>query len=318
MIYPAIAAYTSEWLDTGDGHQIYVEQSGAENGIPVLYLHGGPGGGSSPLFRSLFDPERYRIIVFDQRGCGQSKPFATYKNNTTDDLLADIELIRDYLNIDKWVVAGGSWGTTLGLLYAQAHPQRVKSLILRGVFLSRQQDFDWLYQPNGAARLFPEHYQDFIAPIAGKTDNLFADYWALLTSGNELQQLAAAKAWCLWEARISRLQFDQSKEHEITEKHAALPQALLECHYFLNNSFIADNQILRDIDKIAHIPATIIHGRYDSVCDLSQAYQLSQAWPASQLLIVPAAGHSLGEVKIAHAFVQASSAMADYIEEQQS
>ncbi len=321
MLYPQIKPYHSEYITVANGQQLYVEQSGNPDGYPVVYLHGGPGGASAPLHRSLFDPERYRIILFDQRGCGQSLPFADYTNNTTADLLADMEQIREHLAIDSWTLAGGSWGTTLALLYAQAYPSKVKAILLRGVFLARQQDYQWLYDPSGgAAHLFPDYYQDFIEPLHNcqidSYKDVFAHYWPLLTSDNEIEQLHAARQWCMWEAKVSRLQTSQNVEVSVIEKHNCLPLALLECHYFKNASFIEENQILNNMSSLNDIPATIIHGRYDAVCDVSQAWHLNQAWPNSKLMIVPEAGHSLVDAGIAHGFCQASSAIADYLSEQ--
>ncbi|NTS76959.1 prolyl aminopeptidase [Catenovulum sp. SM1970] len=318
MIYPEIQPFNIEWLTVSGGHSIYLEQSGNPDGIPVVYLHGGPGGASSPFVRRMFDPEKYHIVLFDQRGCGQSQPFCQLTDNTTDDLIADIELIRQHLNIKSWLVTGGSWGTTLALLYAQAYPQYVKALLLRGIFLSRQQDYDWLYHPEGgAARLFPDFYQDFIKTIGqpSSTQNLLSQYLELLTSKNELAQMQAARSWCLWETRISKLNPSPQAEQEVADRHICLPMALLEAHYFANDSFILANQIMSNMDKIADIPATIIHGRYDAVCDVSQAFTLSQAWPASQLYIVPSAGHSFGELPIAQAFVKGAQAFAEFLTE---
>lgn len=318
MLYPEINENNKFWLDVGDNHQVYVEESGNPDGIPVVYCHGGPGGASNSLIRQLFDPELYRIISYDQRACGLSKPFLSIENNTTADLISDLEKIRCYLKIEQWVVAGGSWGTTLALLYAQAYPERVSALLLRGIFLGRKQDLAWLYEAQGAAKLFPDYYQEFIKPISAEhktASQIIKAYFELLTSDNQIQQLNAAKSWCLWESQISRLHFTPNLKPEATEAHHSLAMALLEAHYFANNCFISENQILDNINKIQHIPATLIHGRYDAVCDLSQAWQLNQAWENSKLLIVPKAGHSLGETAIAHSFCQASKALAVYFQE---
>ncbi|WP_329604255.1 prolyl aminopeptidase [Saccharobesus litoralis] len=316
MVYPQIKPNDTEWLNVGDGHEIYIEHSGNPDGLPVIYIHGGPGGGSSPIYRSLFDPTIYRIIQFDQRGCGQSKPLLSLQNNNTASLIADIERIRQHLAIDKWLVCGGSWGTTLALLYALQHTERVSGMILRGIFLARQQDIDWLYGDAGAARLFPDYYQQFQQPIANDNRSPIQAYWPLLNSDNQLQQLNAARQWSLWEYRISRLTFAQSTEAELVEPHLCLPMALLECHYFLNHSFIEENYILNNIGKLNAIPATVIHGRYDAVCDVGQAWQLAEKWQSCKLMIVPEAGHSIAEPQIAAAFCQATRAMAKYMQEQ--
>ncbi|MCU4676849.1 prolyl aminopeptidase [Catenovulum sp. 2E275] len=319
FIYPDIKTNQTLWLDTTNGHQIYVEESGNPKGYPVIYCHGGPGGASSSQFRRLFDPEFYRIIIFDQRGCGQSKPFLSLENNTTDDLIADIEQIRNHFKLNKVLLAGGSWGTTLALLYAQKYPQNVSAMLLRGIFLGRKQDLAWLYEKDGAARLFPDYYQAFrhyLTDSAQSSQQIISEYLAHLNSQNQLEHLAAAKAWCAWESQIAQLHYSHQETEAATEAHHALAMALLECHYFKNNCFIKENQILENLDKIEHIPAIIIHGRYDSVCDLSQAWQLHQIWQNSQLFIIPEAGHSLGEIAIAKACCQASNDFMKYFKEQ--
>lgn len=320
FIYPEIKANRQIWLPTTDGHQIYLEESGNQNGYPVIYCHGGPGGASSNQFRRLFDPEYYRIIIFDQRGCGQSKPFLSLNHNTSEHLIEDIELIRQHCQLDKFLLAGGSWGTTLALLYAQQHPQHVSAMLLRGIFLARKQDLAWLYEPQGAARLFPDYYHEFkkfLSNSAQSSEQIIDEYLAQLTSSNQIKQLTAAKAWCAWESQIAKLHFSHEATEQATQTHHAMAMALLECHYFKNQCFIAENQILNNIDKLESIPATLIHGRYDAVCDLSQAWQLNQAWQSSQLLIVPEAGHSLGEIAIAKACCQASDDFMKYFKEQE-
>ncbi|WP_143870480.1 prolyl aminopeptidase [Catenovulum sediminis] len=323
MLYPDIKQNHTHWLPTEDGHTLYVEESGNPKGYPVIYCHGGPGGASTPMFRRLFDPEVYRIIIFDQRGCGYSEPFLSLHNNQTDKLIDDIELIRTRLHLKKFLLSGGSWGTTLALLYAQSYPQHVSALLLRGIFLGRQKDLAWLYEPNGAARLFPDYYRQFcqhINPELNKKlchQQIIEQYYELLTSNNEIRKLAAARAWCLWESQIAYLHFTNELEAKSCEAHHALAMALMECHYFRNHCFIEENQILNNIERIQHIPATIIHGRYDAVCDLNQAWELSEIWQNSRLLIVPNAGHSLGEPLIADAFCQAARSMARYLLEQE-
>lgn len=319
-LYPAIQPYNQFMLPVTDGHEIYVEESGNPNGIAIIYCHGGPGGASSAMQRQLFNPEQYRIILFDQRGCGHSKPHLSIQHNTTDSLISDMAHIRQHLAISKWVVAGGSWGTTLGLLYAQQYPSHTQALLLRGIFLGRKQDLDWLYQADGAARLFPDYYHDFISFLQRDNAHLTTSadiikaYLAKLTSQNQIEQLAAAKHWSAWESKISCLYYPAQTDH--TLPHERLEISLLEAHYFAHHCFIDENQILDNMDKINTIPATLIHGRYDCVCDVSQAWQLSKAWQSSQLYIVPNAGHSLTEVGIADGFVKAANAMAIYLTEQ--
>ena len=319
--YPPIQAYHSEMLDVGQGQQIYLEQTGNPSGIPVLYLHGGPGGGLCSFYRSFFDPQKYRIIGFDQRGCGQSLPFADLNHNTTQDLLEDIETVRHHLGIKKWVLVGGSWGATLALLAAIKHPKTVRAVILRGTFLARQEDFDWyLAADGGAAQLFPEHYQQFTDLIQDRLahESLLDAYYHIFTQGDELSRLAAAKAWCLWEERISLLNTSVNEQDLCQNLHRAHSLAVLECHYLKHGCFIEENYILANVKKISHIPATFIHGRYDVVCKLEAAHSLRQRWRNSQLLIVPEAGHSASDPNIAEAICHATDAMARFIQEEKS
>lgn len=297
-------------------HQLYVEQSGNPNGTPVLVLHGGPGAGLGQEYRRFFDPERYRIIGFDQRGCGRSTPFAGLENNTTQALLEDIQRIRTHLDIDKWVLFGGSWGSTLALLSAQQQPHSVSAMILRGIFLARQQDFDWyLAATGGAAQLFPDFYQDFIQPVnqMTNTSELLQRYYQLLTSSNEIERMAAAKAWSLWEERIARLHYSGNNVSALTQQQGRYSLALMECHYIKAACFIEENQILTHMQSIQGIPATIIHGRYDAVCKLQAAYQLQQSWQNARLLIVPQAGHSSLDPGIAAALRGATDAVASFL-----
>ncbi|MFA3791521.1 prolyl aminopeptidase [Aliiglaciecola sp. SL4] len=320
-IYPPIKTYHREMLDVGDGHQIYLEQSGNPEGLPVLYLHGGPGAGLSPMYRSFFNPEVYRIIGFDQRGCGQSLPFAKLEHNTTDHLLADIEFIRKHLGIKKWMLCGGSWGTTLALLSAIAKPEAVSAIILRGVFLGRKQDFEWfIEQSGGAAQLFPEYYDEFVGMVKnGAKDLSVTDrFYQIFLHGDELSRVHAAKSWCMWEERISVLN-STVKEHDFHQNLSrAASLALLECHYIKNNCFIIENQILQNIHKIDSIPGTIIHGRFDIVCKMENAYTLSNAWREGQLLVVPEAGHSASDPRISDAICHATDRMAKFLTEKQS
>lgn len=317
-IYPKLHAYHSEMLDVGDGHSLFLELSGNPKGIPVLYIHGGPGAGLSPIYRRLFDPEQYWIIGFDQRGCGKSTPFAELSHNNTASILADMEKIRRHLNIDKWMLTGGSWGTTLALLYAIKRPKKVSAIVLRGVFLAREQDFDWyLSTSGGAAQIFPEYHQAFMEAVNDHPlDSIVDAYLDIFTNGNEIAKMAAAKAWCLWEERISALN-SSVQEHDLGQDiHRAISLAILECYYIKNRCFIDENFILDHANKISGIPGTIVHGRYDIVCKLENAHALRQNWRNSQLLIVPESGHSTSEPKIAEAFCHATDAMAKFLLEE--
>lgn len=310
-LYPAIAASQQQWLAVSPRHRLYVEESGHPLGIPVVLVHGGPGAGTGPEHRRFFDPERYRIILFDQRGAGQSEPHAELDDNHTQALIADLEQIRLHLGIERWLVFGGSWGSTLALCYAIAHPERVLGLVLRGLFLGRRQDLHWLYHPDGgAAQLFPDHYRDFLAPLEGHADDLLARYHGLLTSANELARLNAARAWAVWEGRISTLLPRLDAEAYYGEAHSALALARIECHYFVNHCFIEENHIINHLDRIRQLPAVLIHGRYDAICKVAAAAELAAAWPGLALQIVPGAGHSAFEPGIIDALVKATDHMA--------
>ena len=317
-LFPAIQPNRCEFFDRDNGHRIYVEESGNPDGIPVVYCHGGPGGGSHGVHRRFYDPEIYRIVLFDQRGCGKSTPHAGLSHNDTWALVADMEYIRERLNIDKWVVTGGSWGSTLSMVYAINHPERVMGLILRGIFLARKQDYDWLYNPDGgAAQLFPDYYEDFRAPVAAKTEPVLPAYHKLLTSENEIERLHAAKCWATWEGRISTLKTHPDAHIRCSETHTALSLARLECHYFVNHCFMEVGYIVDNIQVIKDIPGFIIHGRYDVVCKLENAHTLDKHWPNGQLQVVPAAGHSGLEAPMADALCKASDAMADFVNKQE-
>ncbi len=311
-----VDCYHSEFLIRPDDQRIYLEQSGHPAGIPVLMCHGGPGGGSSPFQRTLFDAERYRIILFDQRGCGQSTPFASLEHNTTADLLTDIEAIRLHLGIEQWVVAGGSWGSTLALAYAEQYPQHCLGLILRGIFLGRSEDIDWLYRPcGGASQLFPDYFADFLAPVATLPGlDILVAYQQLLQHPQPSVQLKAAQAWSLWEARVATLLPNPAMRRGAVEADSALPLARIENHYFLHHCFLAPNQLLKQLPQVLHLPCYIVHGRYDAVCKLENAWTLAQRWPGSVLKIVPDAGHSASETGIARALFDAASLLADRLE----
>lgn len=310
-LYPPLLSYHHYRLDVGDGHTLYVEESGNPDGIPVVYLHGGPGGGCSSAHRRFFDPNRYRIILFDQRGAGRSEPHASLEENTIWKLVDDIEFIREHLGIENWVVSGGSWGSTLALVYAINHSHRVQALLLRGIFLGRNQDIDWLYREGGGApQIFPDYHKDFMQPLGGTEKDPIAAYYTLLTCNNELLRLQAAKAWTLWEGRISSLRTPPDVERRYGDTHLALAMSRIECHYFFNHCFFEENYILDNVQALAGIPGVIIHGRYDIVCKLENATSLHQAWPDSELQIVPESGHSAGEPGISRAMCLASDRIA--------
>ncbi len=312
-LYPPIEPYVRHTLNVETPHKVYVEECGNPAGIPVLFVHGGPGGGCEPWHRQFFDPDRYRIVLFDQRGCGRSTPHASLEGNTTQALLGDMERIREHLGIDRWMLFGGSWGSTLSLLYAQACPERVLALVLRGIFLCRKQDIDWFYQ-HGASRLFPEAWQDFIAPVPpSKRDNMVQAYYELLTGGDEVRRLAAARAWSVWEGTTSTLRQKASLVQHFAESHIALSMARIECHYFMNDAFIEPDRILDNAPRLEGIPGRIIHGRYDVVCPVDQAVALHRAWPRAELQIIPASGHSAGEPAVAEALLAATDDFADQL-----
>lgn len=291
--YPEIEAYKKEFLKVSDLHTIYLEQSGNPQGRPVIFLHGGPGGGTHPDYRRFFDPKHYRIVMFDQRGCGNSTPSAELKDNTTWDLVGDIEKIRQHLQIKDWIVFGGSWGSTLALAYAETHPEVVKGLILRGIFLCRPSEIKWFYQ-EGASQIFPDmwdRYFNFI-PENERHDFVTA-YYKRLTSNDADLRLKAAHIWSQWEAATSKLYVDPNLINSFEDPTHALQFARIECHYFTNNAFFkTNNWLIENVDKIRKIPAAIVQGRYDVVCPAKSAWELHQAWPESQLHIIADAGHS--------------------------
>jgi proline iminopeptidase len=309
-LYPRIKPYVTHSLKVVAPHVLYAEESGIPDGIPVLFVHGGPGAGCSPYHRSFFDPEKYRIILFDQRGSGRSEPHASLQDNTTQELVADMERIREHLGIEQWVLFGGSWGSTLSLAYAETHPERVLGLVLRGIFLCRPDEIHWFYQ-EGASHLFPDYWQEFLKPIPEEEHgNLVRAYYQRLTGENELARMAAAKAWSTWEGRTSTLLPSQSLVDHFSEPHNALSLARIECHYFTHDSFLKPDQLLRDAHRLADIPGVIVQGRYDVVCPMRSAWQLSQAWPGAELQIIPDAGHSVLEPGIVDALVRATDDFA--------
>ena len=305
-LYPKIKPYDSGFLNI-DEHQVYFEQCGNPNGKPALFLHGGPGGGGSEEVRRFFNPDLYRIIIFDQRGCGRSKPHGCLENNTTWHLVSDIENLREKLGIENWLVFGGSWGSTLSLAYAQAHPKSVSELVLRGIFLLRKEELHWFYQ-DGASRIFPEAWSGFLDIIdENKRNNLMSSYHEIFKSDDKEKRLKAAIAWSKWEAATSSLAYKPSLVEEFSNPEFALAFALIENHYFVNKGwFKTENQIIENIDIIRSIPAVIVQGRYDVVCPMKTAWELSEAWPEAELIVAPASGHTAFEKEITHALISAT------------
>ena len=311
-LFPPIEPYNHGWLSVGDGHEIYYEESGNPTGKPCLFVHGGPGGGASPAGRQFFDPEKYRIVLFDQRGCGRSKPHASIEANTTWHLIDDIELIRETLGIDHWLVFGGSWGSTLSLAYAQSHPERVTELVLRGIFLLRAQELKWFYQ-HGASELYPDAWQHYLAPIPdAERHDLISAFHSRLTSEDSEVRLSAARAWSVWEASTSFLIQNEGFMAQLDEPEAALAMARIECHYFVNGGFFeSPNQLLKAVDKIRHIPCVIVQGRYDVVCPPTTAWDLHRAWPEADFKLIANAGHSAFDPANAVALIEATNRFAD-------
>lgn len=310
-LYPDIQPYKTYQVEVDEPHVLYVEESGNPEGIPVLFVHGGPGAGCEPYHRRFFDPNVYRIILFDQRGSGRSTPHAELEGNTTQALVADMEMIREKLAINRWVLFGGSWGSTLSLVYAETHVDRVMGLIVRGIFLCRQKEISWFYQ-QGADRIFPDYWQDFVAPIPeNERDNLLKAYYQRLTGENEIAQMHAAKAWSIWEGRTATLEQNKNVIDHFGSAHTALSLARIECHYFMNDSFLEENQILNNADKLQNIPGVIVQGRYDLICPMESAWELHQAWPKAELKIITDAGHSATEPGTVHGLVTATDEMAE-------
>ena len=307
-LYPPTDPFDQRMLDVGDGHTVYVEQCGNPDGIPVVVFHGGPGGGCSPMMRRYFNPEIYRVILFDQRGCGRSRPHASVESNTTWHLVADIELIRATLGIAKWIVFGGSWGATLALIYAQAHPTQVSRLVLRGVFLSTQRELDWFYQ-GGAGAFWPDLWAQFAKMIPDDEQNdMIAAYHRRLFSGDTMMEIRYGRAWSSWENALASIDSDGAGGSGPGEYARAF--ARLENHYFTNSCFLnEDQQILSNMYRIAHIPGIIVQGRFDMICPPVSAYNLSQLWPAARLVMVGKAGHALSEPGISGELIRAMDAI---------
>ncbi len=306
-LFPEIEPYDSGFLGVDDIHSVYYEQCGNPDGKPAVFVHGGPGGGCNAVHRRFWDPSAYRILLFDQRGCGRSTPHAELRNNTTWHLIEDMERLREHLGIERWQLFGGSWGSTLSLAYAQQHPSRVTELVLRGIFLLRRREILWYYQ-EGASRIFPEAWQEYLAPIPrDEREDMVGAYYKRLTSSQQDVRMAAARAWSTWEGSTSRLIPDADLIKRTGEDQFAEAFARIECHYFINGGFFEnDGALLENIARIQHLPAIIVQGRYDVVCPAESALELHRAWPGSQLLVVPDAGHSALEPGITAQLVAAT------------
>jgi proline iminopeptidase len=309
-LYPPIKPYHEFMLAVAPPHELYIEECGNPDGIPVLFVHGGPGGGCTEDHRRYFDPTVYRIILFDQRGCGRSTPHMELAGNTTQALIADMEKIREHLKVNRWLLFGGSWGSTLSLVYAQTHANRVIALILRGIFLNRNSDVHWLFGGSGANRIFPDFWEEFLSIIPEEQrHNPLLAYYEMLTGTDEVARMLAAKTWSSWEGHCATLEPNKHLLEVMKNPHHALSLARIECHYFMNNCFLEPNQILRNMDRIVEIPGIIVHGRYDIVCSLDNAWELHKNWPNSELHIIRDAGHSACEQGIIDALVHATKAI---------
>jgi proline iminopeptidase len=310
-LFPPIEPYRTGRLAVSKLHDLYFEECGNPQGKPVVFLHGGPGGGLDADYRRYFDPKKWRIVLFDQRGCGKSRPFAELRENTTWDLVADIERLREHLDIERWVVFGGSWGSTLSLAYAETHPERTKALVLRGIFMLRRSELEWFYQ-DGAGHMFPEAWQQYLDVIPQRErGDMMAAYYKRLTSKSKSVRAAAAKAWSVWEGSTSKLYTDPALVKKFAGGRFADAFARIECHYFVNKGFFkTDDQLLRNATRLRDIPGVIVQGRYDVVCPATSAWELHRAWPKSKLIIVPDAGHSMSEPGIRSALVEETARFA--------
>ncbi len=310
-LYPPVEANRTGMLKVSGVHEVYWEESGNPAGKPVVFFHGGPGGGTDPKMRRFFHPERYRIVLFDQRGCGRSTPHASLLENTTWDLVEDAEKLRLHLGIERWQVFGGSWGSTLALAYAQKHPERVTELVLRGIFLLRKLEIDWFYQ-GGASAIFPDAWEPYLAHIPqAERGDLLGAYHRRLVSEDPAVRMAAAKVWSTWEGATSKLLPDPAFTGHYEEDEFALAFARIEAHYFVNRGFLAtDDQLLRDVPRIRHIPGVIVQGRYDVVCPMQSAWALHRAWPEADFVVTPDSGHSAWEPPNSRALVAATDRFA--------
>ena len=311
-LYPPIEAYNTGRLQVSPVHELYFEESGNPSGKPVVFLHGGPGGGSDPKQRRFFNPRKYRIVNFDQRGCGRSTPYASLEANTTWDLVADIEKLRtEVANVEKWQVFGGSWGSTLALAYAETHPERVTELVLRGIFLFDQYEIDWMYTEGGASQVYPDKFDEFLAPIPeGERGDLVEAYRKRLTGDDKEEQLAAAKAWSKWEGDIVTLLPSPSTIEHFTAHDVAVAVARIENHYMANNGWFDEGQLLRDAGKLKGIPGVIVQGRHDTCTPPVAAWRLKQAWPEVELNIIPDGGHLFSEPGVLDGLVRATDRFA--------
>ncbi|NVJ49252.1 MAG: prolyl aminopeptidase [Gammaproteobacteria bacterium] len=306
VLFPEIKPYQSGFLDVGDGHHVFFEESGSKDGVPVLYIHGGPGTGSVSYHRRFFDPEKYRIILLDQRGCGQSKAKDALAANTTDHLLSDMEALREHLNLKRWVIFGGGWGATLALLYAQKYTERTLGLVLHSVFLGRQQDIDWIFDV-GVPRLVPDYWEEFAQSLhATDRANLLDTFSSRLEGSDDLARMAAAKSWAIWYARSSLLHHSSAWIKRFNDPHVASTTARIQAHYFRHNCFIEDNQVLSDAHKLETVPGIIVHGRFDLLCPLDCAWQLQANWPTAELHIIRDACHANLDPGITDALVRAA------------
>ncbi len=314
QLYPELKPYREFMLPVTHGHSLYVQLCGNPLGIPVVVMHGGPGGGCGPSSRQFFNPNDYHIILMDQRGAGRSLPHASLKANTTQHLVGDFEALRCELEISKWLLFGGSWGSTLALAYAQAHPDQVSGLILRGIFLGRQQDVDWIYEAGGASRMFSDYWKTFQKPLlhtdAEATGQMVNQFYNLLCGADELKRLAAAKAWAKWEGSIATLDPNPHLLGGVADTHFALALARIECHYFVNQCFLEPNQLLVNMHKISHLPGIVVHGRYDMICPSEQAFEVYERWQECQLHIVRDAGHAQQEPGIVDNLIKATREFA--------
>jgi proline iminopeptidase len=306
-LYPEIEPFDTGRLKVSPIHELYYEQVGKPTGKPVVFLHGGPGGGIVPDYRRYFDPKVYRVVLFDQRGSGKSTPHASLEENTTWHLVSDIEQLREHLGIDTWQVFGGSWGSTLALAYAETHPDRVRELVLRGIFLCRPKEIQWFYQ-EGASAIFADVWEQYLNVIPeDERADMVSAYYRRLTNEDNAIRLEAARAWSIWEGSTSKLFFDPAMIEKFADAEFALAFARIECHYFMNNAFFSsDNYLIESIGKIRQIPSVIVQGRYDVVCPMTSAWDLHRSWPEAQLHIIPDAGHSISEPGIISALVEAT------------
>ena len=313
-LYSPIEPYNQGKLKVSELHTIHYEESGNPQGKPVVFLHGGPGGGIVPMYRQYFNPQQWRIVIFSQRGCGQSTPYAELKENTTWDLVGDIEKLRQHLGIEKWVVFGGSWGSTLALAYSQTHPTSCQGLILRGIFMLRPFEINWFYQ-EGASYIYPDAWAEYIKPIPPEErDDLLTAFYQRLTSEDRQVRLTAAQAWSIWEASTSKLIPSTASQQRFARPEFAEAFARIECHYFINRGFFArENLLLENIDRIRHIPGVIVQGRYDVVCPMKSAWELHQAWPEAEFIVIPNAGHSVSEPGIRDALIRSTDRFANLV-----